>query len=83
MLNNKERKKAAEVYPDGAFSRDLHRWEGLVQNTCGLRYSQNYVLDLWEGTTGLQSFKTMKDLTVTLFKPQALVDPYNLCSSRM
>lgn len=43
---------SVEVYPDGAFSVDLHRWKRLIEYLCGFLYSQNYVLDLWERTAG-------------------------------
>lgn len=51
--------KGFEVYPDGAFSVDLHRWKRLIEYMCGFLYSQNYMLDLWERTTRHLSAKTL------------------------
>lgn len=48
-----------EVYPDGAFSVDPHGWIPLLECMCGFLCSQNYVLDLWEGTARHLSAKTM------------------------
>lgn len=38
-----------EVYPDGVPSVDPYGWKHLLENMSGFFYSQNFVLNLWEG----------------------------------